>query len=74
MQTEPLPNDQKLITKPNLCRAFDMTRSGIDKLLKKDPTFPRPLKFGDTQQAQCYFPVAEVNAWLDLQKAKREVA
>ncbi|MGP9509521.1 MULTISPECIES: hypothetical protein [unclassified Halomonas] len=71
---EALPQDQKLITKPNLCRALDMTRSGIDKLLKNDPSFPRPLKFSDSQQATCYFPVGEVNAWLETKLAERGAA
>lgn len=71
---EALPQDQKLITKPNLCRAMDMTRSGIDKLLKNDPSFPRPLKFSDSQQATCYFPVGEVNAWLEAKLAERGAA
>lgn len=74
MDIEALPQDQKLITKPNLCRAFDMTRSGIDKLGRSDPTFPKPIKFSDSRQAQCYFVVEEVAAWLETQKAKREVA
>lgn len=74
MNIEALPQDQKLITKPNLCRAMDMTRSGIDKLLKNDPSFPRPLKFSESQQATCYFPIAEVNAWLDAKLAMRGAA
>lgn len=74
MNIESLPQDQKLITKPNLCRAMDMTRSGIDKLLKKDPTFPKPLKFSDSQQAACYFPVSEVNDWLAARLAERGAA
>lgn len=72
MKIKPLPTDQKLITKPNLCRAMDMTRSGIDKLSKNDPSFPRPLKFSDSQQAICYFPVAEVNTWLESRLAQRQ--
>jgi prophage regulatory protein len=74
MNIEALPQDQKLITKPNLHRAMDMTRSGLDKLIKNDPTFPRPLKFSDSQQAQCYFPIAEVNAWLEAKLAERGAA
>lgn len=71
MNIEALPQDQKLITKPNLYRALDMTRSGVDKLLRRDPTFPRPLKFGSSQQAACYFVVAEVQEWLESKLAER---
>jgi len=74
MNIEALPQDQKLITHQNLCRAFDMTRSGIAKLRQNDPSFPRPLKFSDSQQATCYFPVAEVNDWLEAKLAERGAA
>ncbi|CAO1658857.1 Transcriptional regulator [Halomonas sp. NYA30] len=74
MNIEALPKDQKLITKPNLCRAMDMTRSGVDRLLKTDPNFPRPLKFGDSQQSTCYFSVSEFNAWLEAKLAERGAA
>ncbi len=74
MNIEALPKGQKLITKPNLCRAMDMTRSGIDKLLKNEPSFPRPLKFSDSQQATCYFPIAEIDSWLEDKLAMRGAA
>ncbi len=74
MNIEELSQDQKLITHQNLCRALDMTRSGIAKLRQNDPSFPRPLKFSDSQQATCYFPIAEVNAWLEAKLAERGAA
>jgi prophage regulatory protein len=36
----------------------------LDKLRKKDPTFPKPIKDGDTRQAAAYYVLAEVEAWL----------
>lgn len=74
MNIEELPQDQKLITKPNLCRAMDMTRSGIDKLGKNDPIFPKPIKFGESRQAACYYVVEEVEAWLQSKMAQRGAA
>ena len=71
MNIEVLSPDQKLIPKPSLCQALGMTRSGLDKLLKKDPTFPKPLKFSDSKQAACYFPANEVNDWLKARLAER---
>lgn len=63
-----LPNhhtiEQALISQPEVCRAIDQTRSGLDKLKKKDPSFPKPVKFGDARQAACYYVIAEINAWL----------
>ena len=40
------------------------TRSGIDKLKKKDPTFPKPIKFSKSRQAACYYVRSEVQTWL----------
>lgn len=73
-----LPNhpaiDQALIPQPEVCRAIGQTRSGLDKLRKKDPTFPRPVKFGDTRQAACYYVIAELNAWLARKIEARDAA
>lgn len=73
-----LPNhptiDQALIPQPEVCRAIGQTRSGLDKLRKKDPTFPRPVKFGDTRQAACYYVIAEINNWLASKIEARDAA
>lgn len=53
-----------LIPQPAVCKALGQTRSGIDKLRKKDPTFPSPISFGDSKQAANYYVVDEINAWL----------
>lgn len=74
MQIESLPTDKRIIAKPALCRSLDMTRSGIDKLSKNDPTFPRPIKFGEARQAACYFVVAEIETWLEAKMAQRGAA
>ena len=73
-----LPNhpviDHALIPQPEVCKAIGQTRSGLDKLKKKDPTFPKPVKFGDSRQAACYYVIAEINAWLASKIEAREVA
>ena len=56
--------EKALIRQPALCRWLDLSRSGLDKLRKKDPTFPKPIKDGDTRQAAAYYVLAEVEAWL----------
>lgn len=56
--------DHALIPQPEVCKAIGQTRSGLDKLRKKDPTFPKPVKFSDSRQAAAYYVIAEVNAWL----------
>ena len=61
--THPTIN-QALIAQPEVCKAIGQTRSGLDKLRKKDPTFPKPIKFGSSRQAAAYYVIAEINAWL----------
>ncbi|MGF6222113.1 helix-turn-helix transcriptional regulator [Pseudomonas sp. YL-218 TE3947] len=63
-----------LIRQPALCRWLDLSRSGLDKLRKKDPTFPKPIKDGDTRQAAAYYVLAEVEAWLRAKIEARDAA
>ena len=73
MHLEPTPT-KALIRQPALCTWLDVTRSGLAKLRAKDPTFPRPLKDGDSRQAAAYFVVAEVDAWLRAKIEARDAA
>lgn len=66
--------DKALIRQPALCAWLDLSRSGLDKLRKKDPTFPRPIKDGDARQAAAYYVVAEVEAWIASKVAARDAA
>lgn len=63
-----------LIRQPALCDWLDLSRSGLDKLRKKDPTFPKPIKDGNTRQAAAYYVVAEINAWLASKIEARDAA
>ncbi len=73
MQANATPN-KALIRQQALCNWLDLSRSGLDKLRKKDPTFPKPIKDGDTRQAAAYYVVAEVDAWLRAKIAARDAA
>jgi len=68
------PQTKGLIRQPALCTWLDLTRSGLDKLRKKDTTFPKPIKDGETRQAAAYYVVAEVEAWLENRIAARDAA
>lgn len=61
-----------MVRKPTLCRALDMSPSGLEKLLAKDLTFPRPIKNGTSRQSGCYFLMEEVRAWLLTKVAARD--
>jgi predicted DNA-binding transcriptional regulator AlpA len=60
-QTPTLP---ELMNMAEVAQTMRRTRSGVDKLRAKDPTFPKPLKDGTGRQARVYFVRAEVDAWL----------
>ncbi len=63
-----------LIRQSALCEWLDLSRSGLDKLRKKDPTFPKPLKDGDSRQAAAYYVVSEVESWLRSKIEARDAA
>ena len=73
MRTHAAPS-KALIRQPSLCDWIDVTRSGLDKLRKKDPTFPKPIKAGETRQAAAYYVVAEVEVWLQSKIKARDAA
>lgn len=61
-----------LISQPRLITQLDLSRSGLDKLRKKDPTFPKPIKSGPHRQAANFYIAAEVEAWIRSQIEKRD--
>lgn len=64
--------DQALIPQTEVYKAIGQTRSGLDKLRKKDPTFPKPIKFGTSRQAAAYYVISELNAWLASKIKERD--
>ena len=73
MHTATTPN-KVMIRQTALCEWLDLSRSGLDKLRKKDPTFPRPLKDGTTRQTAAYFVVSEIQSWLQSKIEARDAA
>ncbi|EHY78303.1 transcriptional regulator [Pseudomonas aeruginosa] len=67
-----LDTQKTLIRQSSLIEHLDLSRSGLDKLRKKDATFPKPIKDGAHRQATCYYIVAEIEAWLRAQIEKRD--
>nr|WP_272909691.1 transcriptional regulator [Acinetobacter nectaris] len=47
-----------------------ITRSTLRDLPKKDPSFPKCYKFGNTRQAPVYYDYADLLAWHNAQKEK----
>lgn len=64
--------DQALIPQSEVCKAIGQTRSGLSKLRKKDPSFPKPIKFSPNRQAAAYYVVSELNEWLAAKVQARD--
>lgn len=62
----PLPPDATLIRMADLLAATGLARPTVYKLLKSDPTFPRPVKLcgGGARSAPVGFVLSEVQAWI----------
>ena len=51
------------INQQTACQLLDLSREGLRKLIKKDPTFPRPIKEGTHIQAPVYFDYQSLLNW-----------
>jgi len=54
-----------------VCELLSLSRDGLRKVQLKDPSFPKPIKLGDSKQAPVFFDVKELEQWLELKKAER---
>lgn len=62
---------RKLISQPNLIAELDYSRAKFYRVRDSDPTFPQPIKDGDSRQASAHYIVAEVDKWIEQRKAAR---
>lgn len=62
----------RLVRKTIVCEHLGLSRSGLDKLRSRDPSFPKPIKCSDTRQSAAYFVVAEIEAWVQRKVAERD--
>lgn len=60
-----------LIKQTTVLEMLSLSRSGLDKLKKRDATFPQPLKDGNARQAAVYYVRGEVEAWVTARMAAR---
>ncbi|WP_235985128.1 helix-turn-helix transcriptional regulator [Acinetobacter baretiae] len=51
------------LTKNKVCELLSSSRDKLDSLIKRDSTFPRPIKEGNTRQAPVYFDYQSVMGW-----------
>ena len=53
-----------LIRQKTLMEMLDLSSSGFYELRKRDPSFPKPIKDGSSQQAPAFYVADEVKSWL----------
>lgn len=64
-----------LLRKTNAAKVLDLSKSGLEKLVASDATFPKPIKLGEHRQSAVFFDEDELHAWIESKKAQRmEVA
>lgn len=52
------------------CELLCVTRESLRHTIRKDPTFPRPIKMGTTKQAAVFFDYKELVDWHNSKKVK----
>jgi predicted DNA-binding transcriptional regulator AlpA len=52
-----------LLSYNTVCELLDIERNTLRNLMKKDDSFPAPLKMGQSRQAAVYFDREEIEAW-----------
>ena len=63
---------QKLrLTMNEVCHFLSVQRDKLNKMVKDDPTFPRPIKEGFTRQSAVYFDHSELIEWWEVKKQAR---
>lgn len=50
------------------CHMLDVTRESLRHTIRKDPSFPRPIKQGTTKQAPVFFDYADLVEWHNSKK------
>lgn len=69
MQTTPIR-----IQFSSACQLLDVTRESLRHTIRKDPSFPRPLKMGTSKQAPVFFDYQELVEWHNSKKKAAEAA
>lgn len=62
-QTKNALEEVLYIPKDEVCIVLAVSRNGLACLRKRDPTFPEPIKNGQSQQGGVCFLYEEVLAW-----------
>ena len=50
------------------CQLLDVTRESLRHTIRKDPTFPKPIKMGTSKQSPVFFDYQELVDWHNSKK------
>ena len=53
---------------PTACKLLDVTRESLRHTIRRDPSFPRPIKQGTSKQAPVFFDYQELVEWHNSKK------
>ena len=56
------------------CQLLDVTRESLRHTIRKDPSYPRPLKMGTSKQSPVFFDYQEIVEWHNSKKEAAEAA
>ena len=56
--------DKILIKTKDICRVLNASRNTIYAIQQRDPSFPKPVKFGDKKQSRVFYRESEIKDWI----------
>lgn len=56
--------DKMFIKLKDVCCLVNASRNTIYAIQQKDPSFPKPIKFGDNKQARVFYRESEIMEWI----------
>jgi len=56
--------DKMLIKSKDVCRILNASRNTIYAIQQRDPSFPKPVKFGDKKQSRVFYRESEIRDWV----------
>ena len=59
------------LTPNEVCHLLSVQRDKLNKLVKDDPSFPKPVKEGKSRQSPVYFDHGELVEWWEVKKQTR---
>lgn len=48
----------------DICRILSSSRNTVYAIQQRDPSFPKPVKFGEKKQARVFYRESEINDWV----------